>query len=527
MPSVYLETRPIMVVMVSALSRFASAQRTQAAGVFAAAFALRFLAQGAIENDHFLQLARAHQILHGAWPIRDFVDLGQMLTYLLSASAAAIFGPSLLTEAVLLILILAGAAALTFVLARRASGSAAVGLVAVAVELAAYPRLYNAGKLLFPAVVIALGWRYADRPTVRRLAALSAWTVCAFLLRHDYAAYTLLATTTLLVVAHRLDLAVMARRFSAYLGFAFALILPWLGYVHWAQGIGSYFRAAAGFVQVEAQRTVSGWPGAGGPVPPTWMEAGAFYAIVVLPFVAVWLVRRPGSRLSAAHVVFVAVLSLAIDAVFLRDSLDTRLPDVVVAPLVLAALVAGHCRLLVSRRAARLWLAATAIGGIALIASLGASLPTPWAVAGRIAQVATRLRRAEPPVVPRLHLQLVRYLSSCTSADEHVLVSGFAPEIPVLAGRPFAAGLPVWQQNYFTGEEEVQRAVHQLSRERVSMAVLIDGSAAFAGAWPGLAESLRARRFVERTWSVDGQQLVVWLPESRAHMTAPTSDACE
>lgn len=52
---------------------------------FIAVWLFRWLSMGALENDHFAALARAHQILHGDWPVRDLADPGQPLTYLLSA----------------------------------------------------------------------------------------------------------------------------------------------------------------------------------------------------------------------------------------------------------------------------------------------------------------------------------------------------------------------------------------------------------------------------------------------------------
>ena len=64
----------------------------------AAAFIFRYLTSGAIENDHFIMLARAHQVLYGDWPVRDFEDPGQPLAYLVSTAAAAAFGPTLLVN---------------------------------------------------------------------------------------------------------------------------------------------------------------------------------------------------------------------------------------------------------------------------------------------------------------------------------------------------------------------------------------------------------------------------------------------
>ena len=235
------------------LARIVSGPTAQVVLVWAGAFTFRILAQGPIENDHFLQLARAHQVVHGDWPIRDFVDPGQMLTYLLSSVAAALFGPTFLTEVVLMALLLSGAVAITFLLARRASGSVWIAATVALIEIAAYPRLYNAGKLFFPAVALFLAWRYADAPSMRRLAGLAAWTSCAFLWRHDYAVFMLMGTIALLVVQHRPATSAI-RRLAAYFAWSAICLLPWLLYVQWMQGVTSYFRSALGYVSSEASR---------------------------------------------------------------------------------------------------------------------------------------------------------------------------------------------------------------------------------------------------------------------------------
>ena len=69
-------------------------------------FAYGYLTSGAIENDHFVMLARAHQVLYGDWPVRDFEDPGQPLAYLVSTAAAAMFGPTVLVNVVLSLLFL-------------------------------------------------------------------------------------------------------------------------------------------------------------------------------------------------------------------------------------------------------------------------------------------------------------------------------------------------------------------------------------------------------------------------------------
>ena len=117
-----------------------------AALVGAAAFALRMLATGAIENDHFVMLARAHQVLYGDWPVRDFEDPGMPLAYLMSAAAAAMFSATIFVNVIVSLVLFGITAGLTYLLARRASGTAVVGLVAAAVAAVVYPRLCNTTK---------------------------------------------------------------------------------------------------------------------------------------------------------------------------------------------------------------------------------------------------------------------------------------------------------------------------------------------------------------------------------------------
>ena len=505
-----METRNHHVTM-RGLSDRAAPRRASAfviAAVFIGAASFRFLSAGALENDHFVSLARAHQVLHGAWPVRDFFDPGQPLAYLTSAAAAAIAGPSLLTEAVLAITIISLAASLTFVLARRASGSALIALAAVGLELAAYPRLYNAAKLLIPLVAVWAGWRYADRPSTARLAALAAWTIVAFLWRHDFAICVMLPTAALLFVPHAESIHTANRRGAQYLGLCAAFLLPWAAYVQWASGLGIYLASAFRFVIVEAQRTAR----------PDSLPL--FLLIVAVPAVSILLARRTASTVTFAQLSFLASMAILVDLVFVRDAVVTRLPDVVALSALLIAWLAGRLPSALVRWAGLGAVAAAAVVVAVVLARQGYGVPSPGGVMRRFQIVATNLRDATPDAVPnRELLPLVRYLATCTPATERVLVSGFAPQIPVLAGRAFAAGLPAWLGGYYTSSSDVERAAALLSREAVSLVVLLEGADAFTSSWPRLAADLRARGFVERTWQIDDRQVVVWLPSHRARDT--------
>jgi hypothetical protein len=484
--------------------------------VFVAAFAFRWLSMGALENDHFVALARAHQVLHGDWPVRDFADPGQPLAYLTAAAAARLFGATLLTDVAVAITFLSLAAVLTYRLALRASGSALISLVAVAVELAAAPRLYNAGKVLIPLAAVALGWRYADAPSTRRLAALAAWTAIAGLWRHDYAFYIAAPTLGLLALSHESRAAI--RAVALYVTLVAAFLLPWLVYVQWAIGIVDYGAAAARFAATEGQRTV-GWPVGSWP---------GFLIVMAIPLVAAALARRSAERVRFPHIAYAASIALIANVVLLRDVIATRIPDVIGLTAVLAAWIAGRVvpKPMVNASAAIALVVVSALVATRL-GSQGFGVPTPRKVVQRFGAVSTRLRTGDPNVIPnRERLPLIRYIASCTPEHSRVLVSGFGPEIPVLAHRAFAGGLPTWIPGYNTRREDVERAAAQLGRETVSIAVMLEGTAAFTKGWPALADELLARRFVERTWRLDGSDVVVWVPEDVAAQAPSAPPGC-
>src|ERR1044071_9994799 len=107
------------------------------------AFAFRYLTLSPIENDHFVMLARAQQVLFGDWPVRHFEDPGQPLFYLLTSALASIFGHVLATNVILCLVLQSIAVACTFVLPRPASGSTPVGFAAARVAVVSSPRLFN------------------------------------------------------------------------------------------------------------------------------------------------------------------------------------------------------------------------------------------------------------------------------------------------------------------------------------------------------------------------------------------------
>ena len=302
--------------------------------------AFRVLSFDGFENDYYIIVARAQQVLAGEWPLRDFTDPGMPLSYLLSAATASVFGSTLLTEALLSIAMLTATAVLAFLLASRAGRSVAVGLGATALLALLPVRLYSTTKVLVPMVALLLAWRYADRPTRGRLIGLAAWTAAAFLIRHDYGAYLGVGGLVLIVVQHTGDTGTLRRHALAFAGWAAAFTLPWLAYVQWAQGLPAYVASALRFSAAEARRTAAAWPtfDASPILQIGNLAALAFYGLLALAVATLgltWLNPKPFP--TRAHVTYLAALLIMMTAVFLRDDLLARLPDIVPAAAVLIA----------------------------------------------------------------------------------------------------------------------------------------------------------------------------------------------
>jgi hypothetical protein len=468
------------------------------------AFVIRFLLIGAIENDHYVYLARAHQVLHGDWPVRNFADPGIPLAYLLSAAAAAVAGPTLLTDAVLSVGLFAIGVGVAFVLARRASGSMIVALIVVGIALVVPPRLYNSSKMLVPLVAILLAWQYVDRPSTARIVALAVWTGVAFLFRHDYGAYVGIAAALLLLLQHWGEWKSLIRTMATYVGVTTAVIAPWLIYVEMQQGLSAYLASAMRFSIAERDRTVSQWP-------------LAFYATAAVPVAALIASLRGTRYLTAAQAVFAAALVLVSDLVLLRDAPGARLPDVVATTAVLVATIAGRLipqrtRNRNSTRPILLIAAAVIAAAIGLIAARGRVASATPNLANRWQKVVTRLRDAPPEIMPDpRRAALIRFIERCSAPDERVLIGGFGPELPVLAHRAFAGGLPDWIRGYYEHPDDVMQARAQLGRERVAIAVMLDGGDAFASSWPGIAEDLRARGLTRYDLSLSSGSVELWI----------------
>jgi hypothetical protein len=230
-----------------------------AVGLFALTIAYRLLTLGGtlggLENDQFVTLSQAQQVVMGDWPVRDFVELGMPLTVMLSALGQTLFGHTLFAEALTMSALLGICTAILFLLSWRASGSIAISLVVALVQIAMAPRFYNFPKLLAYAIAIPAFWWYLDRPGRNRLAAIAAACAVAFLLRHDHGLYVGLSGVVAIGLAHERDARRVAREALLLGALTLAMLSPYLLFIQLHRGVIPYFESFVRYANQISERT--------------------------------------------------------------------------------------------------------------------------------------------------------------------------------------------------------------------------------------------------------------------------------
>ena len=498
-----------------------------AGALFVLAFAFRFFSYTGFANDHFVHLARAQQMLLGAWPVRDFVDPGMPLMYGVSAIGLLLFGHNLLGEALIVFSALAGAAVLSLHAARTLSGSLPLAAAAILLQVALYPHSYGYPKLLLSAAAIVMCWGYIDRPSPRRAAGLGLLVAVAFLFRHDHGVFIGAAAALAIAAAGRLR-SRDAGVFAAATGVAVA---PWALLVAMSPGgVTGYITSALEFSRIEAAQTYLAWPAfdidparglwaGGGPGPglPVGVnsEALLYYTFLALPLVALAWIAWKRDKVAptphaAAKLLVLVLLAVCVDAAFLRDPLDGRLPDVAVPLSVLAAWVAAA-----AVRELRARPAVVRIAGIVLLAAFGTCVTGAVTVVGQTREQIDRIGSLLPgdlaekttgtiralrvayaservPGATSLALAPVYdYLQRCTGPQDRLTYFGFAPEAYFFAARGFGVGHVVYIGRYYSAAGEQELTIARLERERVPLVVLPDPGD-FREGFPLLASYLDA-----------------------------------
>lgn len=197
------------------------------------------------DNDYFMHLAWAAEILRGEWPVRDFVEPGFPLQTLLAFAGLSLGGYQLAWEAAIACGFIAAGAALAFLTCRRMGVPAWLALATTTIAVASYPRMYAYPKaFVYPLAVYALV-RYVRRPDRVSLAMVASATALAFLFRHDHGAWIAATAVVTCLIVHRHSPRMAARALLGYACVATVLVSPWLAWVAASGHAGQYVRFLA------------------------------------------------------------------------------------------------------------------------------------------------------------------------------------------------------------------------------------------------------------------------------------------
>jgi len=518
----------------------ASVARTSAIAIaFVVAAGFRFLClRNGFPNDHFMHLAGAQQMLRGDWPTRDFVDPGLPLMFALSAAAERVLGSTLFAEGVLVAVAFGAGAAFTVAAVARLTGSALLGLLAAAFEVAVFPRTYGYPKVLIYAAALWLFGRYAARPSPAWRWAIVLLVAAAFLFRHDHGLFVF-AGGLIAVVLSPVDGASF-RRGWMFAAACFVVLLPYLLFVQVETGLWAYLQTGIEFSQREASREGHVWPN---PFLAGAHEARLLYELHLLPLVAAIVViakrRDPKALIMMAQIVPVIVVALLVNTAFLRDPLSTRLPDAIVPDVILGAWLIAQAWATVRARAL---LVACAAAGVLIIGTSTlaaghtaeeidrAGLMTgyrqvPERFRERHAQLLDRFSESQIPndTVEKL-VPFFRYVARCTAPDDRILNLGYLPEVPVFARRGFAGGL-IYFGGYPSSDARERVVLDRLGHETVPLAILgSDFTTEFEQRFPQVAAHVREHyRQVSDVQIRDDLHLLI-LADTRLSAPMPDSE---
>jgi hypothetical protein len=498
--------------------------RSRALAVFTAiAVALltagwRFLTFSGFNNDHYIYLAGAQQMVLGEWPVRDFVDPGWPLMYGVSAAARLLLGRELWVELFVVASAFAIGAAFTLMAAARLSGSILLALMVTLLEIGLNPRSFGYPKLLLYALA---GWAFvaASRSmTHRRAVLLAALTVVAFLFRHDHGVYIGAGSLVAVVLGSAREGAQPTVRRGAIFAVGVLLfVLPWAIFVQYQAGFIDYFTPALEFSRAEAEgtmlRSLPWIDRTGGPVATqaNW-EGWLFYLFYAIPLGSLWLAwsrARSGRERWAgesAGIAAVAVMAIAMNVGFLRTPLAARLPDAGAPAAILGACLLGAAfdvRATALRRVA-LGVAAAVFVLTAQAVSVVADVPgelnragvlaRSGAIGDRIDDLRSRLRATLPQGshVPSRNsealLPFYGFVERCTSPRDRFVMTGLSPDVFVLANRGFAGGQMAYRPAFYDSERAQRKAIDRMASQSVPFVIVaLEEEAQFRGALPLVA----------------------------------------
>jgi hypothetical protein len=484
-----------------------------AIGVALLTAAWRFLTFSGFNNDHYIYLAGAQQIVLGDWPVRDFVDPGWPLMYGVSAVARLLFGRELWVELLVVASAFAIGAGFTLAAAARLSGSIFVALIVTLLEIGLNPRSFGYPKILLYAIA---GWAFVastSQMTQRRAVMLAALTVVAFLFRHDHGLYIGAGAMVAIVLASARDGArVVALRTATFAAAVTLFLAPWALFVQYHVGLVEYLKPALEFSRAEAEGTVLRslpWIDlSGGPVAAqmNW-EVWLFYLFYAMPIASLglawWSARRGFEqwRGESAAVVAIAVMAIVMNFGFIRTPLTARLPD---AGAPAAMLGAWLIAVALGSRAAIFVSAVLSVVITAKAVSVVGDVPGELNRAGvlnrsgalieRIDDLNTRLRKTMPSgsQVPSRNSEALMpffaYVERCSSPNDRLVMTGLQPDVFVLANRGFAGGQMAYRPAFYATDKDQRKAIARMQSQSVPFVIVsLEEETGFRGALPLVA----------------------------------------
>ena len=203
-------------------------------------------------DSNFYTLWEATALLAGDHPYRDFYEWGVPLPAAVSAITQVLVGHRLIGEFLVQWLFIVLGTVMSFHLGIRLSHSvwASLGTTLIALAILTATPTFHSPKLLFYPLAIWLAWRYLDRPSAGRGAALGLATAVAFLFRHDHGVYIGAAAVLACALARcaapsSRNLRSVARDGAAFAATVAVILTPWLILVHTSEGLEEYVRLRA------------------------------------------------------------------------------------------------------------------------------------------------------------------------------------------------------------------------------------------------------------------------------------------
>ena len=489
-----------------------------AIGVALLTAAWRFLTFTGFNNDHYIYLAGAQQIVFGEWPIRDFVDPGWPLMYGVSALARVLFGRELWVELLVVAGALAVGAGFTVAAAARLSGSIALALMVTLLEIGLNPRSFGYPKILLYAIA---GWAFVvttRHMTHRRAVLLAALTVIAFLFRHDHGLYIGAGSFVAVVLGSAPEgIHASLRRAAIFVAAVVLFVLPWVIFVQYEVGLIDYFKPALEFSRAEAEGTVlRRLPrlvlSRGAVAEQVNLEVWLFYLFYAMPLASLWFAwrrARDGREQwtgESAGIAAIALMTIVMNMGFIRTPLAARLPDASVPAAILGAWLIGvafDVRATTKRRVA-LTVAAAMFVLTAKAVSVVADVPGELNRAGilnrrgalnaRIRDLARRLQQTMPQGnhVPSRNSEALRpfyaYVQRCTLPRDRLVMTGLQPDVFVLANRGFAGGQMAYRPAFYASVKDQRKAIARMEAQSVPFVIVaLEEERGFRGALPLVA----------------------------------------